>query len=62
MADRKTRALRLCPCPPYDVEGMESWLSDLAARGLLLEEDGSVREIRRAETLDDYFARLDFEA
>ena len=27
---------------------------------LLLEEDGSVREIRRAETLDDYFATLDF--
>ena len=28
---------------------------------LLLEADGSVREIRRAETLDDYFATLDFE-
>ena len=27
---------------------------------LLMEEDGSVRQIRRAETLDDYFATLDF--
>ncbi|WP_062326859.1 diaminopimelate decarboxylase [Treponema endosymbiont of Eucomonympha sp.] len=27
---------------------------------LLLREDGSVREIRRRETLDDYFATLDF--
>jgi diaminopimelate decarboxylase len=29
---------------------------------LLLREDGSVIEIRRAETLDDYFATLDFAA
>lgn len=34
----------------------------LRSAELLLEEDGSVREIRRAETLDDYFATLDFEA
>ena len=27
---------------------------------LLLREDGSVKQIRRAETLDDYFATLDF--
>ena len=26
----------------------------------LLREDGSVKEIRRAETLADYFATLDF--
>ena len=32
----------------------------LRSAELLLEEDGSVREIRRAETLDDYFATLDF--
>jgi len=29
---------------------------------LLLRDDGSVKLIRRAETLDDYFATLDFEA
>jgi diaminopimelate decarboxylase len=34
----------------------------LRSAELLLEPDGSVREIRRAETLDDYFATLDFEA
>ena len=33
----------------------------LRSAELLLESDGSVREIRRAETLDDYFATLDFD-
>ena len=32
----------------------------LRSAELLLEEDGSARQIRRAETLDDYFATLDF--
>jgi diaminopimelate decarboxylase len=32
----------------------------LRSAELLLEPDGQVREIRRAETLDDYFATLDF--
>jgi diaminopimelate decarboxylase len=32
----------------------------LRSAELLLCEDGSVREIRRAETIDDYFATLDF--
>ena len=31
---------RLPPCPAYDIEGMESWLSDMAANGLLLSADG----------------------
>ncbi|MBO4676798.1 MAG: DUF2812 domain-containing protein [Oscillospiraceae bacterium] len=35
----KDRIWRLPPCPPYDVEGMESWLSDMAARGWKLEPD-----------------------
>ena len=34
----------------------------LRSAELLLEKDGSVTEIRRAETLDDYFATLDFSA
>jgi diaminopimelate decarboxylase len=32
----------------------------LRSAELLLEEDGCVRQIRRAETLADYFATLDF--
>ncbi len=32
----------------------------LRSAELLLREDGSVKQIRRAETLDDYFATLDF--
>lgn len=35
------RAHRLPPCPAYDVEGLESWLADLAEQeGLFLAEDG----------------------
>ena len=32
----------------------------LRSAELLLKEDGSVQQIRRAETIDDYFATLDF--
>jgi diaminopimelate decarboxylase len=32
----------------------------LRSAELLLREDGSVEQIRRAETIDDYFATLDF--
>ena len=32
----------------------------LRSAELLLREDGSVKQIRRAETLADYFATLDF--
>jgi len=32
----------------------------LRSAELLLQEDGSVQEIRRAETVEDYFATLDF--
>lgn len=31
---------RICPCDPCDVEGIQSWLEDMAARGLFLVEDG----------------------
>lgn len=31
---------QLPPCPAYDVEGMESWLSGLAREGLFLAKDG----------------------
>ncbi len=34
----------------------------LRSAELLLEEDGSTRQIRRAETLDDYFATLDMDS
>ena len=34
------RCLRPVPCPDYDVEGMESWLVDMEARGFRLSADG----------------------
>ena len=37
---KKRRVYRLPPCPAYDVEGTESWLSDMAREGLHLAPDG----------------------
>jgi hypothetical protein len=31
---------KMPPCPSYDIEGMESWLSDMAEKGMLLCKDG----------------------
>ena len=31
---------RVCPCSPGDVEGIQSWLEDMAGDGLFLVEDG----------------------
>lgn len=33
------RTHRLCPCSPMDLEGIQSWLEDMAAQGWLLEQD-----------------------
>lgn len=35
------KRIRLCPCDSHDVEGIQTWLEDLAGDGLLLEKDGS---------------------
>lgn len=40
MSEEKVRKIhRLCPCAACDVEGIQSWLEDMAAEGLLLTED-----------------------
>ena len=39
-SEEKKTYYRLVPCPSYDVEGMESWLEDLAEEGLFLTRDG----------------------
>lgn len=33
------RSHRLCPCNAVDIEGIQTWLEDMAANGLLLEKD-----------------------
>ena len=38
--EEKKTYYRVVPCPSYDVEGMESWLEDLAEAGLFLTTDG----------------------
>lgn len=40
MEKEKRRAYRICPCNPWDVEGIQSWLEDLSEEGLFLAEDG----------------------
>ena len=40
MTKTSKRVHRLCPCDPCDVEGIQSWLEDLAAQGLFLIKDG----------------------
>lgn len=41
MAEKMVKYVhRLCPCDPCDVEGIQSWLEDMAAGGLFLAEDG----------------------
>lgn len=39
MAETKYRC-RIPPCPSYDIPSMESWLEDMAAKGLLLSKEG----------------------
>ena len=38
--EEKKTYYRLAPCASYDVEGMESWLEDMAEQGLFLSSDG----------------------
>ncbi len=41
MKDKKNRSIyRFLPCSFFDVEGIESWLSDMALDGYVLEKDG----------------------
>ncbi len=37
---KQKNALRLAPCPGYDIEGLESWLGDMAREGLFLKKHG----------------------
>lgn len=42
MSDKNIRyAYRTCPCFAYDVEGIQTWLEDMATQGLVLEADGT---------------------
>lgn len=42
MSDKEIRHVyRSCPCFSYDVEGVQTWLEDMAAQGLVLEADGT---------------------
>lgn len=48
----QARIWRLPPCPSYDAESMESWLSDMAAEGWMLEPDDfflGIASFRRGE-------------
>ena len=53
---------RVSPCPPYDVEGTESWLTDLARRGLFLKRDGFFAGIGAFERREPAEVRYRLEA
>lgn len=38
MKDKVKKVHRMLPCPAYDIEGVESWLEDMAKEGLLLDK------------------------
>ncbi len=38
----KKRIRRIAPCPAYDVEKIESWLTDMAKEGWILEKDSDI--------------------
>lgn len=41
MSDKTTKRVhKICPCGPCDIEGIQSWLEDMADNGLFLAEDG----------------------
>ena len=54
------RVNRFPPCPLYDVEGMESWLEDLAKQGLILTKTGLFCGFAEFEKLENnyYLLRL----
>lgn len=39
---KQKRIRRLAPCPSYDVEKLESWLTDMAKEGWILEKDSDI--------------------
>lgn len=53
---------RLPPCPAYDVEGMERWLSGLAQEGLFLARDGFFCGIATLERGEPRFVKYRLEA
>lgn len=64
MTTQRQRKHKFClpPCPSYDVEGMESWLTDMAKKGFLLCRDGFFAGIASFEKSDPCSIRYRLEA
>lgn len=58
----KKHSYRYPPCPAYDVEGMENWLSEQAKKGWFLQKDGFFAGIGHFEKGEPRFARYRLEA
>ncbi|MBQ6059354.1 MAG: DUF2812 domain-containing protein, partial [Clostridia bacterium] len=58
----KTLLWRLPPCPAYDVEGTESWLTDMAAQGWMLEKGSFFFGVASFEKAKPAAARYRLEA
>ena len=59
---QRNRIWRVPPCPWYDVEGMESWLSDMASRGWKLEKETFFLDIATFERAEPASVRYALEA
>ncbi|MGE4353861.1 MAG: DUF2812 domain-containing protein [Oscillospiraceae bacterium] len=56
------QAYRFPPCPAYDIEGTESWLADMAAKGLTLSADGFFAGFAIFDQTEPHHARYRLEA
>lgn len=61
MSKEKRTVYRLSPCPLCDVEGMESWLTDMAKRGFMLSKDGFFAGIATFECTEPQNMRYRFD-
>ncbi|MFA9465170.1 MAG: DUF2812 domain-containing protein [Velocimicrobium sp.] len=59
---RANRTYRLPPCPPYDVEGIESWLASMAEKGWVLSQEGFFAGVAIFEKCKPHSIRYRMEA
>jgi len=61
MKKEKT-VIRFCPCPSYDIFGMEKWLEEQAEKGLLLAKDGLFGDLATFERAEPRHVKYRLEA
>lgn len=62
MKNKNSKVYKIAPCPAYDLESMESWLADMAQKGLMLAKDGFFAGIAAFEHAEPQTVRYRFDA